>query len=109
MMHIFVFQINFLDSDGCQIWHGAATWCLLRPRTVKSSVGTLYRLFRIDLYALRYVGAIDVVVLQGEVNLSDSERCQSLHIAVLCMLSTTHYRGTSLIRNFNPPGTTIGP
>ena len=38
--------------------------------------GMLYGLSRIDLYALSYVGAIDVVVWQWEVKLSDSERCQ---------------------------------
>ena len=70
-------------SDGCQILHGAATWCLLLPRTVKSSVGMLHGLFRIDLYALSYGGAIDVVVRQSEVNWADSERCQTLHIADL--------------------------
>jgi hypothetical protein len=41
MVRIFVFQVNFPDSDGCQILHGAATLCLLLPRTVKSSVGVL--------------------------------------------------------------------
>jgi len=87
-MHKLVFQINFPESDRCQILHGAATWCLLRPRTVKSSVCMLYGLFCIDLYALSYVGAIDVVVWQWEVNLSDSERCQTSHIAALwCLLN----------------------
>jgi len=82
------FQVNFSKSDGCQILHGAATWCLLLPRTVKSSVGMLYGRFRIDLYALSYVGAIDVVVWQWEVNLSDSVRLQTLHIAALwCLLN----------------------
>ena len=59
----------------------------------------LYGLFRIDLYAPSYVGAIDVVVWQWEVNLPDSERCQTLHIAALwCLLnaraltSTVHRR-----------------
>jgi len=71
-----------------QILHGAATWCLMLPRTVKSSMGMLYWLFRIDLYALSYVGAIDVVVWHWEVNLSDSERCRTLHIAALwCLLN----------------------
>ena len=71
MVHVLVFQVNFSASDGCQIVHGAATWCLL---------------FRIDLYALSYVGAIDLVVWQWEVNLSDSERCQTLHMAALWCL-----------------------
>ena len=62
MVHVFVFQVNFPDSDRCQILHGAAAWCLLLPHTVKSSVGMLCGLFRIDLYALSYVGAVDVVV-----------------------------------------------
>ena len=62
MVHVFVFQVNFPDSGRCQILHGAATWCLLLPRNVKSSVGMLYGMFRIDLYALSYVGAIDAVV-----------------------------------------------
>ena len=78
--------MNFPDSNGCQILHGAATWCLLFPRTVNSSVGMLYGLFRIDLYSLSYVGAIDVVVWQWEVNLSYSERWQTLHIAALWYL-----------------------
>ena len=83
MVHVLVFQVNFSASDGCQIVHGAATWCLL---------------FRIDLYALSYVGAIDVVVWQREVNLSDSERYLTLHIAALwCQLNP-------LIRNSLPPG-----
>jgi len=47
----------------------------------------LYGLFRLDLNALSYVGAIDVVVWQWQVNLSDSERCQTLHIAALRCLS----------------------
>ena len=81
MLHILVFYVNKPGSDGCQILHGAAIWCPLLPRTVKSSVGMLYRLFRIDLYSLSYVGAIDVVVWQWEVNLSYSERWQTLHIA----------------------------
>ena len=91
--------MNFPEPDRCQILHGAASWCLLLPRTVKSSVGMLYGRFRIDLYAPSYVGAIDVVVWQWEVNLSDSERCQILHIAaVWCLLnaraltSTVHPR-----------------
>ena len=75
ILHILVFYVNKPSSDGCQILHGAATWCLLLPRTVKSSVGMLYGLFRIDLYSLSYVGAIDVVVWQSEVDLSDLERC----------------------------------
>ena len=50
---------------------------------LKASVGMLYGLSRIDLYSLSYVGAIDVVVWQGEVYLSDSERRQTLHIAAL--------------------------
>ena len=88
MLHIFVFYVNKPGSDGCQILHAAATWCLLLPRTVKSSVGMLHGLFRIDLYALSYVGAIDVVAWQWEVKLSDSERCQTLHIAALgCLLN----------------------
>ena len=93
--------MNFPDSDRSHILHGAATWCLLLPRTVKSSVGMLYGLFRINLYALSYVGAIDVVVWQWEVNLSDSEHCQTLHIAALwCLLnaraptSTVHATGS---------------
>ena len=63
-LHVIVFQGNFPDSDRCQNLHGAATWCLLRPRTVTSGVGMLYGLFRIDLYALSYVGAINVVIWQ---------------------------------------------
>ena len=74
MVHVLVFQVNFPDSERCQVLHGAATWCLPLPRTLKSSVGMLYGLFRVDLYALSYLGAIDVVVWQWEVNLSDSER-----------------------------------
>ena len=62
MVHEFVFQVNFPESDRCQILHGAASWCLMPSRTVKSSVGMLCRLFRIDF---------DVVVWQWEVNLSD--------------------------------------
>ena len=64
MVHVLVFQVNFPDSDRCQILQGAATWCLLLPQTLTSSVGMLYGLFRIDLYALSYVGANDVVVWQ---------------------------------------------
>ena len=76
------------DSDNCQILHGAATWCLLLPRTVKSSVGMLYGLFRIDFYALSYAWVFDVVVWPGGVNLSDSQRCQTLYIAALwCRLN----------------------
>ena len=74
MLHIFVFYVNKPGSDGCQFLHGAATWCLLLSRTVKSSVGMMYGLFRIDLYSLSYLGAIDVVVGQREVILSYSER-----------------------------------
>ena len=81
MVHVVVFQVNFPDSGRCQILHGAATWCLLLPQALKPSVGMLYGLFRIDLYALSYLGAIDVVVWQWEVNLSDSDRCQTLHFA----------------------------
>jgi hypothetical protein len=44
MVHVLVFQVNFPDSDRCQILHGAATWCLPLPRTLKSSVGMLYGL-----------------------------------------------------------------
>ena len=55
-------MVIFPNSDFCQILHGAATWCLLRPCTVKSSVSMLYGLFRIDSYVLSFVGAIDVVV-----------------------------------------------
>ena len=81
------------------------------PRTVKSSVGMLYGLFLIDVYALSYAGAIDVVVWQWEVNLSDSERCQTLHIAALwCLLnpraltSTVRPRhGQVLLRNSFAP------
>ena len=62
MVHVFVIQVNFSASDHRQILHGAATWRLLLPRTVRSSVGMLCGLFRIDLHALSYVGAIDVVV-----------------------------------------------
>jgi hypothetical protein len=62
MVHVFVFQVNFPDSDRCQTLHGAATWCLLLSRTVKSSVGMLYGMFRINFHALSYVGAIDAVV-----------------------------------------------
>ena len=83
MLHEFVFYMNFPESDGCRILHGAATWCLLLLHTVKSSVGMLYGLFRIDLYPLSYIGAIDVVVWQWKVKLSDSERCQTLHNAAL--------------------------
>ena len=43
----------------------------------------LYGLFRIDLYALSFVGVIDVVVWQWEAILSDSELCQTAHIAAL--------------------------
>jgi hypothetical protein len=51
-------------------------------------VGMLYGLFCIDFCELNYVGAIDVVVWQGGVNLSDSERWQTLHIAALwCLLN----------------------
>ena len=100
MAHKFVLYMNFPDSDGCQILHGAATWCLLLPRTVKSSVGMLYRLLRIDLYALSYVGAIDVVVWQWEVKLSDSERCQTLHIAALwCLLNARALTSTVRLRH----------
>ena len=87
MVHKFVFYMKIPDSDGCQILHGATTWCLLLPRTVESSVGMLHGLFCIDLYSLSYVGAIDVVVWQWEVNLSYSERWQTLHIAALWCLS----------------------
>ena len=88
MVHVFVFQVNFPDSDRCHVLHGAAAWCLLLPCTVKSSVGMLYGLLRIDLYALSHVGAINVVVWQWEVNLSDSERNQTLHItAWWCLLN----------------------
>jgi hypothetical protein len=53
------------DSDGCQIVHGAATWCLLLLRIVKSSVGMLCGLFCIGLYALSYViRVIGVVIWQ---------------------------------------------
>ena len=76
-----VFQTIFSESDGCQILHGAATWCLLLLRTVEASVGMLYGVFCIDLYALSYVGPIDVVVWQCEVDLLDSQRCQTLHIS----------------------------
>jgi hypothetical protein len=106
MVHEFVFPVNFRESDRCQILHGAATWCLLLPRTVKSSVGMLYGLFRIDLYALSYVGAIDVVVWQWEVNLSDSERCQTLHIAALwCLFNARELTSTVRPRlgQFLPP------
>ena len=41
----------------------------------------LYGEFRIDLCALSYVGANDVVVWEREFNLLDSDRCQTLHIA----------------------------
>jgi len=73
--------VNFPDSDRCQILHGAATWCLLLPRTVKSSVSMLYGLFRIDSHARSYVGAIDVAFvfvesqLVGLGALSDFARC----------------------------------
>ena len=80
---------EFSDSDGCQSLHGAATWCRVLPRTVKTSVDMLYGLFRIDFYTLICFGEIDVVVSQGEVNLSDSERCQTLHIAALWCLSNS--------------------
>ena len=83
MVHVVVFQVIFPDWDRCQIVHGAATWCLLLPRTVQSSVGMLYGLFLVDQHALSYVGATEVVVWQWVVNLSDSERCQTLHIAAL--------------------------
>ena len=83
MLHKFVLYTKFPDPNGCQILHGASTWYLLCPHTLTSSVGMLYGLFCIDLYALSYVGAIDVVLWQWEVNLSDSERCQTLHIAAL--------------------------
>ena len=108
MVHVLVFQVNLSESDGCQILHGAATWCLLLARIVKSSVGMLYRQFRIDFYAPSYVGAIDVVVWQWEVNLSDSERCQNLHIAALwCLLnaraltSTVHPRHGQFLPSYS--------
>ena len=41
MVHASVVQLNFSDSDRCQMLHGAATWCLLLPCTVRSSVGML--------------------------------------------------------------------
>jgi len=88
MVHVLVFQVNFPVSDRCQILHGAATWYLLLPQTLTPSAGMMYGLFRIDLYAPSYVGAIDVVVWQWEANLSDSERCKTLHIAALwCLLN----------------------
>ena len=88
MAHVLVFQVNFSKSDGCQILHGATTWYLLNSRIVRSSVGMLYGLFRIDLYAVNYVRAINVVIWQWEVDLLDSERCQTLHIAALwCLLN----------------------
>ena len=83
MVHVFVLQVNFPDSDRCQLLLGAATWCLLLPCTVKPSVGILYGLFRVDVYALSLKGTIRVVVWQWEVNSSDSERCQTVHIAAL--------------------------
>ena len=51
--------------------HGAATWCLLLPRSLKSSVGMLYGLLRIDLVHGLFRIDFDVVVWQWEVNLSD--------------------------------------
>ena len=77
MVHVFVFHVDFTDSDRCQFLHGAAKWCLLLPRTVESSIDMLYGRFRIDLYALSCVGEIDVVVWQWEVNWSYWERCQA--------------------------------
>ena len=87
-MHFLVLLVSFPDLDRCQSLHRAATWCLLLPCTVKSSVGMLYGLFCIDLYALSYAGAIDVVVWQWEVSLSDSERCQTLHIAAVLYIKS---------------------
>jgi hypothetical protein len=72
----------------------------LRVTTVKSSVGMLCGLFRIDLYSLGYVTAIDVVVGQWEVNYSDSERCQTLHIAALwCLLNPRALTSTVRLRH----------
>ena len=60
----------------------------------------LHGLFRIDLYALSYVGAIDVVAWQWEVKLSDSERCQTLHIAALwCVLHPRALTSTLRLRH----------
>ena len=54
------------------------------PETGEFGLGAvrmLYGLFRIDLYALNYAEAIDVVFF------SDLGRCQSLHMAALwCLL-----------------------
>jgi len=50
-----------------------------------------------DWYALSCVGAIDVVVWQWEVNLSDSERCQTSHMAALLVsikFPSTNINGT---------------
>ena len=55
-VHVLVFQVNFPGSNRCQILHGADTWCLLLPRILKSSVGMLYGLFRIDFHALKLCG-----------------------------------------------------
>ena len=90
--------MNFPDSDRCQILHGAATWCPLLPRTAKSSVSMLYGLFRTDLYARSYVGAIDVAFLFVESQLvglgalSDFARC--------CLMVSLKFPSTSI--NFTP-------
>ena len=106
-MHVRVYQVNFPDSDRCQTLHGAAIWCALLPRTLKSSVGMLHGLFRIDVYALKLCRGIEVGVWQWEVNLSDSQRCQTLRIgASWCLLnpqalaSTVRPRQISLRHSF---------
>ena len=59
-------------------------WCyrMVPTASPESSVGMLCGLFCIDVYALSCVGAIDVVVWQWEVDLSDSERCTLLPYGV---------------------------
>jgi len=87
-VHFLVCQVNFPDSGRCQTLHGAATWCMLLPRTLKSSVGMLYGLCRIDVHALKLSRGNGVVVWQWDVNMSDSQCCQTLHIvAIWCLLN----------------------
>ena len=63
--------VHRLSACGWDLLHGAATWCLLLPRTLKSSVGMLYGLFRIALVYGLFRIDFDVVVWQWQVNLSD--------------------------------------
>jgi hypothetical protein len=79
MVHVLVSQVNFPDSDRCQILHGAATWCLLLPRTLKPSVGMLYGLPSTGACFCQFGGGKGGVVWQWEVKLSDSDRAQTLH------------------------------